>query len=78
MPYYITAFDASGSQVLGNLDGQACLRFRRPERTHAWQLLGKTIRASARVKYWQLETADGCVLLTKQNPFFKEPTNANA
>lgn len=72
MPHYICAYYADGSRALGNLDGQALIRARRPERTQAWTLLGKTIRASERIKYWQLETADERVLLTKPNPNFKE------
>lgn len=78
MPYYITAFDADDRQILGNLDGQSCLRFRRPERTADWRNLGTSIRVSSRVKYWRLETAEGKTLLTKFNPSFKEPSNADA
>lgn len=72
MPYYITAHYADGSQKLGNLDGQACLRSRRPDRSASWQRLGITIRASPRVKEWRLVTAEDDTILIKQNPSFKE------
>jgi hypothetical protein len=72
MPYYISAYAADGSRILGNLDGQASIRARRPERTAAWKELGTTIRASPRVAYWQLETADERPLLKKLNPNHKE------
>lgn len=67
MPYYICAHYPDDSLILGNGDGQTCLRHRRPERSSAWRALGVTI-LSPRVAYWTLQTSFGDILLRKPNP----------
>ncbi len=64
MRYYIEAFYADGSQILGNLDGQAALgEVRYPTRCNAWQVLPiKSLKA----KVWKLVDAKGNVLATKE------------
>jgi hypothetical protein len=73
MPYYITAWRAEGDQVLGNLDGQTCLRHRRPQNSPLWLHLGVIIR-SPHVRFWLLETQSGRTLARRPNPNFKEPS----
>jgi hypothetical protein len=71
MPYYIVARRADNTSILGNLDGQASLRVRRPERTKAWQDL--TLHPhSARVHHWDLEDSRENIIATKLNPTYKD------
>lgn len=73
MPYYIRAHYSDGSVILGNLDGQASLRFRRPERCVAWTRLGTPLfRVKPSVHHWTLTNNSDQVLFTKLNPQFKE------
>lgn len=74
--YYIEAFDKDDAQILGNLDGQAALRARAPQRCHAWMHLGTYKRPLFRkVRRWQLVTETGHVCARKRNPFFQESTH---
>lgn len=54
MTYYIEAYDKTGSQILGNLDGQNVLRVNNYKRTRAYkQLTNKLPRPRYnRVFYW--------------------------
>lgn len=73
MPYYIRAHRKDDSVILGNLDGQASLRVRRPERTNAWKQLGTPEYFKLpRVHHWTLTDSSDRVLLRKSNPYFKE------
>lgn len=71
MPYYICAYYADGSRKLGNGDGQAIIRHRRPEQSPLWRDLAIQVRAPS-VAYWQLETPDGAMVRRLPNPHFQD------
>lgn len=71
MTYYIRAYYPDNSPILGNGDGQAVIRHRRPERSPLWRDLAILVRAPS-VAYWQLETADGAMVRRLPNPHFQE------
>jgi hypothetical protein len=70
MKYYIEAFYADGSQILGNLDGQTVIVAKRYTQT----LVYKNVIAAAftgrhpKVAYWRVVTESGKVLETIRRP----------
>lgn len=65
MRYYIEAYGEDGKQVLGNLDGQASIEARAPERTNAWRRLQHK-PVSSRIRFWKLVDATGRCIATKE------------
>ncbi len=70
MKYYIEAFYADGSPILGNLDGQAVIHAKRYRQTLAY----KNVIAAAytgrhpKVAYWRVVTESGRVVDTIRRP----------
>lgn len=70
--FYIEAYRVDGSQVLGNLDGQACLRVKKYQRTnHYFNLKHGIIKVMKDIHHWKVVDASGKVLETFNNPNFK-------
>lgn len=73
MTTYIEAYRADGSQVLGNLDGQASLKARYYRRTdHYHKLRYGHIKVSKYVHHWHVVDVDGKVLETIINIHYKQ------
>ena len=73
MSYYIEAFRADGTQIFGNLDGQASLRgVRYYRRTLAYRhIAGKFTGITPkypRVRFWQVFDFGGQICETIYNP----------
>jgi hypothetical protein len=70
MRYYIEAFRADGTQILGNLDGQGVLDVQEPFRTkHVKALLSGIGRPKwPRVACWRIVRADGRIDSEIANP----------
>jgi hypothetical protein len=68
MKLYIECFRADGSQILGNLDGQAVLHAVNYKRTNAYKLLAKIVGnpkwMNGKVAFAQVVTPGGTVLET--------------
>ncbi len=66
MKYYIECFRADGSQILGNLDGQAVIRCQNYRRTAAYKRLGSIVRnpkwMGGKVNEARIVKEDGTVL----------------
>ena len=77
MYHYIRAHYRDGSLILGNLDGQAAIKTRRPLTSSAW---GKLLFGPKhpRVHYWTLSDAEDNILATKFNPHYQEPSRATS
>lgn len=70
--FYIEAYRADGSQVLGNLDGQACLRVKKYQRTkHYFNLKHGIIKVMKDIHHWKVVDVSGNVVETFNNPNFK-------
>lgn len=61
MKHYVEAYQADGSQILGNLDGQAVLHAKDPRRTKHFKRLesGQDRPTHSRVYRWRVEPANG-------------------
>ena len=68
MKLYIECFRADGSQILGNLDGQAVIRTQNYRRTHAYKRLAEIVGnpkwMQGKVAFARVVTADGRILET--------------
>ena len=76
MIYYIVAYDGSGSQILGNLDGQTVLRdVYQPASCKAWKKLknpaGPNRPKWEHVMMWQIEDVRGHIVDVYRNPYYK-------
>lgn len=72
MTYYIEAFRVDGSQVLGNLDGQASLKAKYYRRTdHYFNLRFGHIKVMDYIHHWNVVDVSGRVLETIININFK-------
>ena len=70
MRTYIEAYNASGGQILGNLDGQDSLNVRDYRRTYRYKAFRNgTFHKCPRVAYWRFVQNDK-VLATIKNPHF--------
>jgi hypothetical protein len=65
--FYIEAYYANGSPMLGNLDGQAALRCRSYKRTKHYRFLRDGKLRSPRVAYYKVVDGYGRVLETITN-----------
>ncbi len=71
MPLYICAFRKDGSQILGNLDGQASITAGVYRRANAYKHLHSPSRpAYVKVAYWEVQNPLGTVLERIDNPHF--------
>jgi hypothetical protein len=64
MKVYVEAFYPDGSQILGNLDGQAVIRAKNYRRTQAYKRLRSILYNSTRVASFRIVAEDGRVLET--------------
>jgi hypothetical protein len=68
MKVYIECYRADGSQILGNLDGQAVLHARNYKRTSAYKRLAKIVKnpkwMNGKVDHAKIVTPLGTVLET--------------
>lgn len=76
MTHYIRAHYRDGSVKLGNLDGQAAIRHRRPRNSSHWKNLGVDTKSPS-VYYWTLSDERDVELAKKFNPNYQEPANGN-
>ena len=85
MHFYIEAFTISGTQILGNLEGQASIRdVKQPTRTERWKHLFSSNRPNwARMHHWHLVNERNQLLATCTNPHclgketLSSPTNGD-
>jgi hypothetical protein len=68
--YYIEAYYADGSRILGNLDGQAAMMCQHYSRTHAYQNIKSKDRSRyPRVHHWCIVGSEGELLEKIDNPY---------
>jgi hypothetical protein len=78
MRLYIHAYRADRTIVLGNLDGQACIRdVKDYRRTSAYLYVKKHRRPHRHICFWQIEDEKGRVLETIENPHYIAPSLRN-
>jgi len=70
MKYYIEAYYADGSQILGNMDGQGVLHCRQYRRTDHYKFLKNGLRKCPVVAYWKIVTDSGRELEILNNKNF--------
>lgn len=78
MHYYIEAYNRDSLPILGNLDGQACIEAKIPQRTFLWKrffFLSPARPFFHKVKFWRLVDEKGTLIATASNNYFQENAN---